>query len=274
MSLMGRAGGRATDAPRTSLSFVRGDPRLASTTEGQTLDVIQLLRVVQRRWYIAVPLAVVALAAAFVVRAGVQPGYTVAATVVVLPPSAERQLAGATGSLLDFNATTQAQALSLLASGAEFRQRVTDGSSLAAFSVGSQARDPFITISVEAKDQAVALGVAQRVISELQVELDQQAPSATGEERILLQTLAEPAVAAVDDSRFRAAVVALAVGLVAAVAITVLVDGAIAWRRRRAKVNVHSEATAGGRSAPGGVNQYGGSGSAGPDGLAVSARDR
>lgn len=204
------------------------------------MDLIGLFRVLRRRWYIALPLVLVAVLASMLVRAQVQPGYAVGASVIVLPPGAAA-VAGEGGPevvevnpLLTFNSSTQvaARALALLAGAPDFQTRVGGDSPLAAYAVTTTERDPILQVAVESKDRERALGVAQQVIDELQVELDRQQPVARPEQRLSLQVLAPPSVAAVDDSRLRAAVVALAVGLVAAIGITVLLDGMVGARAR------------------------------------------
>jgi hypothetical protein len=165
----------------------------------------------------------------------VQPGYTITASAIVVPPSATGETAGVGPSvnpLVSLPTSTQAKALSIVAAGPEFRSRITGGESLASYSVSPQARDPFLTISVESQDQDLALSVGTRVIEELQAELDTQQPGVPAAQRVTLQPLVPPSVVAVDDSRLRALVVALAVGVLVTLAVTVLIDGLLDVRAR------------------------------------------
>jgi hypothetical protein len=74
--------------------------------------------------------------------------------------------------------------------------------------------------------------VGERVIEELQGELDRQQPGIPTEQRVSLGRLVPPSVVAVDDSRLRALVVVLAVGLLATLALTVVSDGLLDVRSR------------------------------------------
>jgi hypothetical protein len=173
------------------------------------------LGALRRRWYVALPLVLLTVTAALFVRGGVQPGYTVTASAVVLPPnSTDADTSSAsTNPLVNLPTATQAKALSIIATGPEFRSRITGGETLAAYSVTPQARDPFLTISIESRDPRLAVSVGERVIEELQGELDRQQPGIPTEQRVSLGRLVPPSVVAVDDAQLRALVVSLAVGL-------------------------------------------------------------
>jgi capsular polysaccharide biosynthesis protein len=199
------------------------------------VDLMHTLRALQRRWYVALPLIMLTILAALFVRGGVQPGYTVTASAVVLPPSSgadPNSTAPSANPLVNLGIATQAKALSILANGPDFRERVSEGESLAAYTVTPQARDPFLSISVESKDDELALNVGQRVVSELQAELERQQPGVPVDQRVTLAPLVEPSLTAVDDSRLRGLVVALAVGLLISVALTIMVDGLVNVRAR------------------------------------------
>ncbi|WP_369406234.1 Wzz/FepE/Etk N-terminal domain-containing protein [Blastococcus aurantiacus] len=206
----------------------------------RTVDLAQLLRAVRRRWYVVLPLTLITIVLAFAVRAGVQPGYTVTGSVIVLPPGAAR-VATSEGigiepvnPLLNFNSSTQisSQALAILASGPEFRERAAAGSTLATYSVVARERQPIVDILVESKSRETALDTASRVIVGLGQELSRQQPLPTPESQLTIKTLAQPSVAAVDNSRLRSLVVALGAGLLLTLGLTVLVD-ALAIRRGR-----------------------------------------
>ncbi|WNV76011.1 hypothetical protein [Geodermatophilus sp. DSM 44513] len=204
------------------------------------MDLLDIARILMRRWYIALPLCIATVAVALAVRAGVSPGYTVTSNVLVLPPSATRvqtdngfevvpsnPLLGFSGSTL-----TAAQALALLGSAPDFQERATEGSDVAAYSVVASERQPIITISVESQDRQDALDTGQRVIDELDSELAQQQPTAQQEQRLALYTLTSPAVTAADSAPLRALVISLAVGLLLTLAVSVLVDGILTRYRR------------------------------------------
>jgi capsular polysaccharide biosynthesis protein len=214
------------------------------------VDLSQLLRAIRRRWYVMLPLTLLAIVVAFVVRAGVQPGYTVTASVIVLPPNAARVLTPqgveiqSVNPLLNFNSSTQvaAQALAILATGPEFRKSAAGASKLATYTVIAPPREPILEILVESKSRSTALDVGGRVITELAAELGRQQPIQRPEEQLSIQTLAQPGVAEVDDAQLRALAVTLAIGLLLTLAITILVD-AVATRRAKPSARRHASQT-------------------------------
>ncbi|RBY93923.1 hypothetical protein DQ244_00670 [Blastococcus sp. TBT05-19] len=204
------------------------------------MNLPDTLRPFVRRWYVAVPLLLLTLAGSFVVRAGVSPGYTVTAAVIVLPPSARVDAATGTETssvnpLLGFNSSTliTTQALTIIANAPEFQERVSEPSELAAYSIIASERQPILRIAVESKDLNEAVNTANAVIAELGSELDRQQGPFPPSQKLLTQTLSPPSVAAVDNSKLRAFVVALGVGIVASAGITFLVDALLISAARR-----------------------------------------
>lgn len=209
------------------------------------MDLWQTVRVLLRRWYIVVPVAVLTGFAARTVAQGVQPGYTISAVAIVLPPSQAR-VATEKGiqvlpvnPYLSFSGSTQTatKALAIAASGADFRQTLPRRSAVANYSVEVPPREPLLTVGVESRDPAAALSAANDVLEGLRALLAERQPAVRPEQELSLDVLSPPAVSAVDNSRLRAAVVTVVVGLLLAVAAAVAVEGLSADRTRRRRAH-------------------------------------
>jgi hypothetical protein len=178
--------------------------------------------------------------AAFIVRNGVEPGHTVTASVILLPPAAARVATDSgvevipVNPLLGVTTSTQlaAQVLSVLSNEAEFRAAVAAQENLAAYSVASAPRSPILSLSVESKDPGQAIAVVGRVIDQLTVKLDEQQTNVGADQRLSLQTIAQPAIASVDHSKLRVFAVTLTVGLLITLTGTILADGVLGRRRQ------------------------------------------
>ena len=211
------------------------------------MDFVGTVQALSRRWYVAVPLLLLTLAATVLVKAGVAPADTADASAMVLPPRATTTatpsgIAVQDGNpLLTTNAGTdvEAQALTLIANGSEFKQEVTGGVTLSSYSVSSAppspsvSRYPFITISVEAGTRREALDVTRRIVAALQESLRRQQTGTGADQQLTLKPLAPPSVVTVKTASLRAAIIALAVGLVLTALLTIGVDGLLISRSSR-----------------------------------------
>lgn len=218
---------------------------MRTALEGCIVDLWQTVRVLLRRWYVVVPLALLTGFAARTVAQGVQPGYTISAVAIVLPPSQAR-VATEKGievlpvnPYLSFSGSTQTatKALAIAASGADFRQTLPRQSAVANYSVEVPPREPLLTVDVESRDPAAALSAASDVLEGLRTLLAEQQPAVRPEQELSLDVLSPPAVSAVDNSKLRAAVVTLVVGLLLAVAAAVSVEGLSVHRARRRRAH-------------------------------------
>ena len=130
------------------------------------MDLWKTVRILMRRWYVAVPLILLALTGGLLVREGVEPGYTVSANVLVLPPSAGAVSTTAgvqvvpVNPLLGFNGSTQiaARALEILAQSTTFRSKVEADAGLASYAVATAEGNPILGIQVESISANVTVG--------------------------------------------------------------------------------------------------------------------
>lgn len=200
-----------------------------------------MLRILLRRWYIVVPLLLLSVVGAATVRQGVQPGYTVEAVAIVLPPNQARVQTDAGVEVrpvnpflnVSGNTLVAARALSVLGTTAGFRDAIGVDGRAAAYTVTVPARDPLLTVTVESQDREFALRAADDVLAGLAAELQRQQPLPQPESQLTILTLSPPSLVLVDNSPLRAGIVTFVVGLLLTLIITVLVEAGLARSRRR-----------------------------------------
>ena len=221
------------------------------------MDLLDLLKLVVRRWYVAVPIVIVTLAAAVALGSAIQPEYKTAATVILVPPTTSQAPAanGATPApgnpWLRIGETAMAQAVQISASSGEAREKVVAAGGDSSYEITLVTRSSIMTVEIASDTSAKALATVEAVTKLINDEVvAQQAkykPKA-GEE-ITTQVL-DPGLN-VTPSRsnvLRAQIVVLAIGLLFMAAGVVAYD-AIARRRLTKQVNaragVRGNATAG-----------------------------
>jgi hypothetical protein len=220
------------------------------------MDLLDLLKLVARRWYVAVPIVIVTLAAAVALGSAIQPEYKTTATVILVPPTTSADPGnGATPApgnpWLRIGETQMAQAVQIAVSSGETRQKVVAAGGDAAYEITLVTRSSIMTVEISSESSAKALATVEAVTKMISAEVvAQQAkykPKA-GEE-ITTQVL--DAGLNVTPSRsnvLRAQIVVLAVGLLLMAAAVVAYD-AIARRKLTKAVNaragLRANATAG-----------------------------
>jgi hypothetical protein len=224
------------------------------------MDLLDLLKLVVRRWYVAVPVVIVTLAAAVALGSAIQPEYKTAATVILVPPTTSQAPTenGATPApgnpWLRIGETAMAQAVQISASSGESRQKVVAAGGDDAYEITLVTRSSIMTVEISSDTSAKALATVEAVIKLIGEEVvAQQAkykPKA-GEE---ISTQVLDAGLNVTPSRsnvLRAQIVVLAIGLLLMAAAVVAYD-AIARRKLTKQVNARAglrgNATAGSAS--------------------------
>ncbi|MDG4823350.1 hypothetical protein O7635_15955 [Asanoa sp. WMMD1127] len=221
------------------------------------MDLLDLLKLVVRRWYVAVPIVILTLAAAVALGSAIQPEYKTAATVILVPPttSAASPANGATPApgnpWLRIGEAQMAQAVQIAVSSGEARQKVVAAGGDSAYEITLVTRSSIMTAEVSSESSAKALATVEAVtklISDEVVAQQAKYKPKAGEE-ITTQVL-DPGLN-VTPSRsnvLRAQIVVLAIGLLLMAAAVVAYD-AIARRRLTKQVNtragLRANATAG-----------------------------
>lgn len=224
------------------------------------MDLLDLLKLVARRWYVAVPIVIVTLAAAVALGSAIQPEYNTTATVILVPPttSAATPANGATPApgnpWLRIGETQMAQAVQIAVSSGETRQKVVAAGGDAAYEITLVTRSSIMTVEISSETNAKALATVEAVtklISEEVVAQQAKYKPKAGEE---ISTQVLDAGLNVTPSRsnvLRAQIVVLAIGLLLMAAAVVAYD---AFARRKltkavnARAGLRANATAGSAS--------------------------
>ncbi|MEV4621275.1 hypothetical protein AB0J74_21535 [Asanoa sp. NPDC049573] len=212
------------------------------------MDLLDLLKLVVRRWYVAVPVVIVTLAAAVALGSAIQPEYKTAATVILVPPTTS-QAPTANGATpapgnpwLRIGETAMAQAVQISASSGESRQKVVAAGGDSAYEITLVTRSSIMTVEISSDTSAKALATVEAVtklISEEVVAQQAKYKPKAGEE---ISTQVLDAGLNVTPSRsnvLRAQIVVLAIGLLFMAAAVVAYD-AIARRKLTKQVNARA----------------------------------
>lgn len=212
------------------------------------MDLLDLLKLVIKRWYVAVPFVIVTLVAALAIGSSIEPEYKTAATVILVPPTTS-QSAPANGATpapgnpwLRIGETAMAQAVQIAVSSGESREKVQAAGGDPAYEITLVTRSSIMTVEISSDSSARALAtveaVAKLISDEVVAQQAKYKPKA-GEE-ITTQVL--DAGLNVTPSRsnvLRAQIVVLAIGLLFMAAGVVAFD-AIARRRLTKRVNARA----------------------------------
>jgi hypothetical protein len=203
-----------------------------------------LVRIVIRRWYVAVPVVVLVLIIGTGLIASAAPTYRASGSVVVLPydPTNDPPLiyeevrpprnpyAEIGGSL-----NTTAEVLAGAGRGDALRQRVVAEGGTADFTVEKEEDFPILLIEATADRRAQAIDTVSAVADELEAELAarQERLNVPAEEQVALDVVLLPERASeLHTDRNRAVTVLIAVGLAAVIAATVAAESIAQGRTR------------------------------------------
>jgi len=133
------------------------------------MDLLDLIKLVVRRWYVAVPVVIVTLAAAVALGSAIQPEYNTTATVILVPPttSAASPANGATPApgnpWLRIGETQMAQAVQIAVSSGETRQKVVAAGGDSAYEITLVTRSSIMTVEISSETSAKALATVEAV---------------------------------------------------------------------------------------------------------------
>lgn len=197
------------------------------------MDLLAVLRIAARRWYLLLPLIVLSLMGSRVVYDQVQPGYQVAAVMPILAPyvrsSQEADQLGR-NTFLDLRVTSNI--LGTLGDSADTRNTVETKGGDPNYKISST--DGVITITVSTDSPERALKTYSLVGDILSMRLDelQESTGTPPQFRVTVSKVLQPTGALTSASgRQRAVIASLALGLVLSIATCVFVDYLLSRRR-------------------------------------------
>jgi hypothetical protein len=218
-----------------------------NTPKGVSMDLVSLVRLLARRWRVTVPaamLTLVGVVAAFQLSA---PTYESTGSIVLLnPPGADQTVPGAAGGdPTDVNPYARFNDLSVVADIMAREVRVEPSKSalarqgVAKYEVTANefSNGPVIDVTGDGASPEEAIRSAELVLAEVQnALLHRQQSEGADPKYFISSTPVEPPVSATAQygSTIRAAIGALALGMLGTVALGVVAD-AIAHRRQRSR---------------------------------------
>lgn len=251
------------------------------------MDLLDLIKLIFRRWYVTAPIIALAVAATVWVGTAIRPEYRSTVAIVLIPPtgaasaSEASPTAGAGNPWARIGPAAMAQAVQFVVSSREARERVRAAGGDPDYTVELVSRSSILTIEVAASSAGEALATASGVTNLIEDEVARrQAPYLPDPgDQITIQVL-DPG-RDVEPSRsnvLRLQIVVMGIGLLVAAAGAVGYDAAARHlaSRARARSGIDSPGmSAGGPDGPdsgGGAGQagHGGTGSLGGDAPAGS----
>lgn len=208
------------------------------------MDLLDLLRLMVRRWYVAAPMVILTLGAVLLVKSSIGPEYKASGSILLVPPTNTPlpQPVPSPGASrrpgnpwLQVGEVSMAQAIVVSINTHAMREKVAAAGGEPEYEVSLVARSSIINIEVATTDAARAQATTKTVLELLGAEVatrQEQYQPRPGEE-ITTQVL-DPGdnVELSSSNVLRAQIVVLAIGLLFAAAATVGYDAII--RRRKA----------------------------------------
>jgi hypothetical protein len=203
------------------------------------MDLLDLLKMMFRRWYVSTPIVILTIGAAIALGASIQPEYKTSVAVLLVPPTVSAPAPSANAApqpgnpWLRVGESAMAQAVEISISAHESRTKISAAGGDPGYDVSVVNRSSILTMAVTAATEASALATARQLTELVKtVVAEQQAryKPRTGEQ---ITTEVLDAGLNVTPSRsnvLRAQIVVGVIGLLIAAALTVLFD-AIARRR-------------------------------------------
>ncbi|MGI5212312.1 hypothetical protein [Plantactinospora sp. CA-290183] len=203
------------------------------------MDLLDLLKLMFRRWYVSAPVVVVTLGAALAFGLAIQPEYKTEAAILLVPPTTtaapDSEAAPRPGNpWLRIGENAMAQAVQISTSAHDARTRVAAAGGDPDYEVGLVTRSSILTVTVVASTEASARTTVVEVTRLINDEVaGQQAQYRPNPGEQITTEVLDPGLNIVQSRSnvLRAQIVILAIGVLLAAAAAVGYD---AWSRRRA----------------------------------------
>lgn len=209
------------------------------------MDIWDGLRIVLRRWKVALPIFLAFAVLAFVGSGLINAEYSANGSVILLGPNSQAgDSVDAAAGDTDVNpyivgcntCETVARAIQLSLSSTETKQAMADDGLSTDYAIVVENRSPLITLTATATTPAGAVDALQGVIDRINGELDlrQSDVNAPSDQRITANVLSQDTAAKGDyGGRTKARAAILAAGILAAAGTALLMEGVKFTRRRR-----------------------------------------
>ncbi|GAB3152451.1 hypothetical protein GCM10027290_43130 [Micromonospora sonneratiae] len=211
------------------------------------MDLLDLLKLMFRRWYVTAPVVILTLGAALALGTSIQPEYKTEAAVLLVPPTTAPvvQAPNATpqpgNPWLRVGENAMAQAVQISVSAHDARQKIVAAGGDPGYEIGLVNRSSILTIEVTAPSRATALATVTAVtkLIEETVAGQQAQYHPRAGEQITIEVL-DPGLNIVPSRSnvLRAQIVVAVIGVLLAAASAVTYD---AIQRRRSSAKQHDQ---------------------------------
>lgn len=213
------------------------------------MDLLDLLKLMFRRWYVTVPVIVLTLGAALVLGASIQPEYKTEAAVLLVPPTTATAPAPNASPQpgnpwLRVGENAMAQAVQIAVSAHDARTQVVAAGGDPSYEIGLVNRSSILTIEVTASTHASALATVTSVTKLIEdVVASKQAEYRPRAGEQITTEILDPGLNIIQSRSnvLRAQIVVGAIGLLLATAAAVGYD---ALQRRRATARQNTQRAA------------------------------
>ena len=206
------------------------------------MDLWEATKILFRRWYVTVPICVLAVLGAYAAGAQMDPEYVASSVGIMLPidESGEQNIFGGTFEEAEnpweaAGAVATLRSVSLVLGADTVRSQIVDQGLAPTYSIEVEPRDPIVYIDVTDRNPDLALVTLDEMILRLEDELDarQSQVQAPETRRFRIEILSQSEVPLPDYSnRTRVRIVVLLLGLVLAAVAGLVFD---AWAVARAE---------------------------------------
>ncbi len=204
------------------------------------MDLVDVLRIALRRWYVVLAILVVGSVAALVLASSVEPTYKVSSESILISGQTaqdpERPATGPTNPYMQFSSSlfTTLSAVTRTVNGDEYRKELVGGDASRDYTFGTSQEAPVIITEAESSTPEDALALAQSVQAALSetlsnIQADEEVPP---EEQIFMRVLTTSDATQEMGSRNRVLVGVFAITLAAAIGGAVLVESLVQTRKR------------------------------------------
>ncbi|AVT31523.1 hypothetical protein C6361_20865 [Plantactinospora sp. BC1] len=213
------------------------------------MDLLDLLKLMFRRWYVSAPIVVVTLGAALAFGLAIQPEYKTEVAILLVPPTTsaapDEDAAPRPGNpWLRIGENAMAQAVQISTSAHDARTRIAAAGGDPDYEVGLVTRSSILTVAVTASSEESARKTVEAVTQLIHDEVaGQQAPYKPNPGEQITTEVLDPGLNIVPSRSnvLRAQVVITAIGLLLA-AVAAVVHDAVARRRASSRLGQRRDA--------------------------------
>lgn len=200
------------------------------------MDLLTLVRIMLRRWYVVIPVALLSLLAAGATYASIEPTYQASGSVLLLNPQSQVDPASGKANPYVGNLTVAAKVVTVVLDSRESRLEFLRQGHRGVYTLGADPSSPIVVVTTIGDTAESARETTRTVMGAIDDVLTarQQDLGAPRSIFVTTQVVTPPSDALpLNGSRIRASLAILALGLAMTMGATFAVEGVIRQRARR-----------------------------------------